>query len=150
MDLYMSSTETSLPPKLAKIVDRFKRRSNPKQKYAQLLHYANQLPAMPESGKTEENKVKGCVSQAYITASLENGKICYQGDADAQLVKGLVAFLIAGLNDLTPEEIIKIEPNFIEDTGLKVSLTPSRANGFFNIFQMMKKKAMGFHLGTAE
>ncbi|MGF1590315.1 MAG: SufE family protein [Pleurocapsa sp.] len=146
----MSSTETSLPPKLAKIVDRFKRRANPKQKYAQLLHYASQLPAMPESFKTEENKVKGCVSQVYITASLENGKICYQGDSDAQLVKGLVAFLIAGLNDLTPEEIIKIEPDFIEDTGLNVSLTPSRANGFLNIFQMMKKKAMGFHLGTAK
>jgi len=66
------------------------------------------------------------------------------------LVKGLVAFLLEGLNDLTPAEIAKIEPDFIEDTGLKVSLTPSRANGFFNIFQMMKKKALGFHLGTEE
>ncbi|MBE9043700.1 SufE family protein [Pleurocapsales cyanobacterium LEGE 10410] len=146
----MSSTETSLPSKLAKIVERFKRRSNPKQKYEQLLWYAKKLPDMPETAKTEENKVKGCVSQVYITASLDDGRVCYQGDSDAQLVKGLVAFLIEGLNNLTPEEIIAIEPDFIEDTGLKVSLTPSRANGFFNIFQMMKKKALGFHLGTTE
>ena len=144
------SAETSLPPKLAKIVDRFKRRSNPKQKYEQLLWYAKKLPAIAEEAKTEENKVKGCVSQVYITASLEDGKVFYQGDSDAQLVKGLVAFLIEGLNELPPEEIIKVEPSFIEDTGLQVSLTPSRANGFFNIFQMMKKKALGFQLDAVE
>ena len=144
------SAETSLPPKLAKIVDRFKRRSNPKQKYEQLLWYAKKLPAIPETAKIEENKVKGCVSQVYITASLEDGKVIYKGDSDAQLVKGLVAFLIEGLNELPPEEIVKVEPSFIEETGLQVSLTPSRANGFFNIFQMMKKKALGFQLGAVE
>lgn len=146
----MSSAEKLLPPKLQKIVERFKSRSNSKQKYEQLLWYAKKLPAMPESTKTEENKVKGCVSQVYVTASLEDGKVFYQGDSDAQLVKGLVGFLIEGLNDLSPEEIIQVEPDFIEETGLKVSLTPSRANGFFNIFQMMKTKALGFSLGTAK
>ncbi len=140
----MSSAEISLPPKLDKIVERFKRRSNPKQKYEQLLWYAKRLPEMPEADKTPENRVQGCVSKVFITASLEDGRVQYQGDSDAQLVKGLVAFLIEGLNDLPPEKIITVEPNFIEDTGLKVSLTPSRANGFYNIFQMMKKKALGF------
>ena len=146
----MSTANTSLPPKLAKIVDRFQRRSDPKQKYEQLLWYAKKLPAMPETAKNDNNKVKGCVSQVYITANLKDGKVFYQGDSDAQLVKGLVAFLIEGLNELPPAEIIQIEPDFIEDTGLKVSLTPSRANGFFNIFQMMKNKALGFSLGTSE
>jgi cysteine desulfuration protein SufE len=144
------SSKTPLPSSLAKIVERFQRRSNPKQKYEQLLWYAHKLPEMSEAAKTEENKVRGCLSQVYITASLEDGKISYQGDSDAQLVKGLVAFLIEGLNNLTPEEIIEIEPDFIEDTGLNVSLTPSRANGFVNIFQMMKKKALGFHLGASK
>ncbi|MEM6612232.1 MAG: SufE family protein [Cyanobacteria bacterium P01_C01_bin.72] len=141
----MSSTETFLPPKLAKIVERFQRRSDPKQKYKQLLWYAQKLPAMPEIDKTEANKVKGCVSQVFITANLKDGKVQFQGDSDAQLVKGLVAFLIEGLNDLPPATIAEVEPNFIEDTGLKVSLTPSRANGFFNIFQMMKQKAGEFN-----
>lgn len=142
----MSSVDTSFPPKLAKIVERFKRRTNPKQKYEQLLWYAKKLPQMSEADKIAENKVKGCVSQVFITAELEDGKVLYHGDSDAQLVKGLVAFLIEGLNDLPPETIIAIEPDFIEETGLKVSLTPSRANGFYNIFQMMKQKALGFVL----
>ncbi len=144
----MSSAASSLPTSLDKIVQRFKRRSNPKQKYEQLLWYAKKLPAMGEADKTPENKVSGCVSQVFITANLENGLVLYQGDSDAQLVKGLVAFLIEGLNGLTPEEIIKVSPDFIADTGLQVSLTPSRANGFYNIFKMMQKKAMGFHLGA--
>ena len=136
------SSETLLPTKLAKIVERFKRRSNPKQKYEQLLWYAKKLPEMPESGKTPENKVSGCVSQVYIDARLQEGKVLYQGDSDAQLVKGLVAFLIEGLNELPPENIVKLHPDFIEETGLQVSLTPSRANGFYNIFKMMQKKAL--------
>ncbi len=146
----MSSTETSLPPQLAKIVERFQRRSDPKQKYKQLLWYAQKLPPMSAASKTEANKVKGCVSQVYITAALADGKVQYQGDSDAQLVKGLVAFLIEGLNNLPPAEIAQIEPSFIEDTGLKVSLTPSRANGFFNIFQMMKQQALNLSLDTAK
>jgi cysteine desulfuration protein SufE len=145
----MSSAAKPLPANLERIVERFKRRSNPKQRYEQLLWYAKKLPEMSEEAKTPENKVNGCVSQVYITANLENGKVWYQGDSDAQLVKGLVALLIEGLNGLTPQEIIEVTPNFIEDTGLKVSLTPSRANGFYNIFQTMKKKALGFQIGMS-
>ena len=145
----MSSAEPSLPPNLSRIVERFKKRSDPKKRYEQLLWYAKKLETMPDASKIEDNKVQGCVSQVYITADLKEGKVWYQGDSDAQLVKGLVALLIEGLNGLTPSEILEVTPDFIEETGLKVSLTPSRANGFYNIFQMMKKKALGFQLGMS-
>jgi cysteine desulfuration protein SufE len=138
-----------LPSNLERVVDRLKRRTDPKQKYEQLLAYAKKLEPMPEEAKIPANKVQGCVSQVYITADLEDGKIHYRGDSDAQLVKGLVAILIEGLNGLTPNEILQVTPDFIEETGLKVSLTPSRANGFYNIFQLMKKKALGFELGMS-
>lgn len=140
----MLSNSTIRPEKLDKIVDKFKHRDNPKQKYEQLLWYAKKLAVMPEEGKTPENKVSGCVSQVYIISNLEDGKVFYQGDSDAQLVKGLVAFLIEGLNGLSPQEIIKITPDFIEETGLQVSLTPSRANGFLNIFKKMQQQALAF------
>ncbi|ACK64945.1 Fe-S metabolism associated SufE [Rippkaea orientalis PCC 8801] len=145
----MSASSTPLPPNLENIVQKFKRREDPKKRYEQLLWYAKKLESMPEDGKIPENKVQGCVSQVYITAALKDGKVWYQGDSDAQLVKGLVAFLIEGLNGLTPGEILQVTPDFIEETGLKVSLTPSRANGFYNIFQLMKKKALGLQLETS-
>ncbi|MBF2021218.1 MAG: SufE family protein [Hydrococcus sp. C42_A2020_068] len=145
----MSSPETFLPPNLDRIVQRFKSRTDPKKRYEQLLWYAKKLEPMPEEEKTPENKVRGCTSQVYIAADLKEGKVWYRGDSDAQLVKGLVALLIEGLNGLPPQEILQVTPDFIEETGLKVSLTPSRANGFYNIFQTMQKKALGFELGMS-
>jgi len=138
----MTSNSTTRPEKLDKIVHKFKRRENPKQKYEQLLWYAKKLETLPETAKTSENKVSGCVSQVYIISNIEDGQIFYQGDSDAQLVKGLVAFLIDSLNGLTPQEIVTIEPDFIEETGLQASLTPSRANGFLNIFKKMQQLAL--------
>ncbi|MCT0252460.1 MULTISPECIES: SufE family protein [unclassified Synechocystis] len=139
----------TLPPNLAKIVERFQRHTDPKKRYEQLLWYGKKLEPMPEEGKIPANKVQGCVSQVFITADLEDGKVIYQGDSDAQLVKGLVALLIQGLNGLTPQEIVELTPDFIEATGLQVSLTPSRANGFYNIFKMMQTKAIAFQLGQS-
>ena len=60
-----------------------------------------------------------------------------------------MALLIQGLYGLSPAEILALTPDFIEATGLQVSLTPSRANGFYNIFNLMKKKALGFQLGES-
>jgi cysteine desulfuration protein SufE len=65
---------------------------------------------------------------------LADGKVLYKGDSDPQLVKGLVGLLLEGLSGLTPAEIVTITPYFIHYTGLNVSLRPSRANGFYNIF----------------
>ncbi|MEM9535927.1 MAG: SufE family protein [Cyanobacteria bacterium P01_E01_bin.45] len=131
----------SLPPALEKLVQRFKKASSNKQRYEQLLWLANKLDAQPDAAKVPENKVAGCVSSVYVTAKLVDGKVQFTGDSDSQLTKGLVAFLIRGLQGLSPEAIAPLEPDFIKDTGLSVSLTPSRANGFLNIFKTMKAKA---------
>ena len=93
-----------------------------------------------------ENKVPGCVSQVYVTVTLEDGKVKFQGDSDSQLTKGLVGLLVEGLSGLTPEQILQVSPDFIQDAGLNISLTPSRTNGFYNIFQMMKQKALAHKL----
>jgi len=138
----MASTATPLPPSLDRIVQRFKRASSNKLRYEQLLTLAQKLPEFPEAEKVPENKVPGCVSQVYVTASLdENGGVQFQGDSDSQLTKGLVAMLVRGMNGLDPEAIAQLQPDFIEETGLQASLTPSRANGFYNIFKTMQKKA---------
>ena len=145
----MSSTLDSLPPALAKIVQRFQRASEPKRRYEQLIWYAQKLNEFPEAYKLPENKVPGCVSQVYITATLDDGKVVFQGESDSQLTKGLVGLLVEGLQGLTPTEIVQLTPDFIQETGLNVSLTPSRANGFYNIFKTMQKKALECKLDLA-
>ncbi len=145
----MTESTHSLPPTLAKIVQRFQRCQDPKRRIEQLIDYAKKLPEFPETSRIDGNKVPGCVSQVYVTATLDEGKLQYQADSDSQLTKGLVALLVTGLNGLTPQEVINLSPDFIQETGLNVSLTPSRANGFYNIFETMKKKAIAYHLSTS-
>lgn len=129
------------PPNLEKLVQKLKRQSDPKRRYELLIWLAQKLEPMPEDYKVADNRVQGCVSQVHVSAKLEAGKVYYTGDSDSQLVKGLVALLIQGLNGLPASDILDVNPSFIQETGLNVSLTPSRANGFYNIFQMMKQKA---------
>ncbi|MGF1459333.1 MAG: SufE family protein [Leptolyngbyaceae cyanobacterium] len=140
----MSASSSARPASIEKLVQRFQKVTDPKRRYEQLLWLARKLESFPEAEKVEANKVKGCVSQVYIVASLEDGKLAYLGDSDAQITKGLVAFLIRGLNGLTPQEIVDLSPDFIQETQLDVSLTPSRANGFYNIFKLMQAKAADF------
>lgn len=139
----MSASSSARPASIEKLVQRFQKAADPKRRYEQLLWLAKKLEDFPAEAKTEDNKVKGCVSQVYVIASLEDGKMHYLGESDAQITKGLVAFLIRGMNGLTPQEVVDLSPDFIKETQLDVSLTPSRANGFYNIFKMMQAKAAG-------
>ncbi len=138
----MQSASTNLPESVIRLVRRFQRLSDPKQRYEQLILYGQKLPPFPEEQKTPENKVSGCVSQVYVTATLDaQGKTIFAGDSDALISKGFVGLLAAALNGLSPAEVNAVAPDFIKDTGLAVSLTPSRANGFYNVFRTMKEKA---------
>ena len=112
-------------------------------RYKQLLFYATKLEPLPQEDHVESNKVQGCVSQVWVKPIMkDDGKIYWQADSDSQLTKGLAALLVKGLSGCTPQEIIKIQPDFIEMLGLKQSLTPSRNNGFLNMLRLMQKKSL--------
>ena len=128
-------------PALDRIVERLAGSSDPKRRYEYVLWLAKKLEPLPEELRQEAFKVKGCVSQVYVIASLNNGKLHWQGDSDAQITKGLLALLIEGLEGLTPAQAAAIDPGFIAATGLQASLTPSRANGFLNILRSMQAQA---------
>tara|TARA_B100000965_G_scaffold15714_1_gene11867 strand:+ start:498 stop:824 length:327 start_codon:yes stop_codon:yes gene_type:complete len=98
----------------------------------------------------ETTKVKGCISEVFVLGIVSNGKIQWRGYSDALITKGLLAFLIKGLNDLTPFEVLSINERFIEMTGLSKSLTPSRANGFLNIFLKMRAQAKNLSLPSSD
>ena len=128
------------------LIERLQSTSDPKRRYEYILWLAKSLPLLTDDLPLETTKVKGCFSEVYVLGILLNGKIQWKGYSDALITKGLLAFLIKGLNDLTPYEVLSINEKFIEMTGLSKSLTPSRANGFLNIFLKMKAQAKNFSL----
>lgn len=128
-------------PTLDRIVERLATTADPKRRYEYVLWLAKKLQPFPEELRTEEHKVKGCVSQVYVVGELHDGKLHWQGDSDAAITKGLLALLIEGLEGLTPEQAAGLDPAFIAATGLQASLTPSRANGFLNILKLMQAQA---------
>ncbi len=130
--------------KLYKLVEKLKNSDDPKRKYEYILWLGKKLNVPNNSVLIPENKVQGCVSEVFVKASFKEGKLYWQGYSDALITKGLLAFLISGMNELTPKEVVSINNRFIEDTGLKASLTPSRSNGFLNILLKMKSQANDF------
>ena len=129
---------------LNNIVKKLKSTNDPKRKYEYILWLGKKLPSPHNEILIPENKVKGCVSEVYVKGTIKQGKIHWQGFSDALITRGLLSFLISGLNDLSPQEILNLNNNFIEDTGLQKSLTPSRSNGFLNILIKMKSQANDF------
>ena len=135
---------------LDKLIERLQSTTDPKRRYEYILWLAKSLPRLTKDLHIENTKVKGCISEVYVLGILINGRIQCKGYSDALITKGLLAFLIKGLNDLTPFEVLSIDEKFIEMTGLSKSLTPSRANGFLNIFLKMKAQAKNLSLPSSD
>jgi cysteine desulfuration protein SufE len=126
---------------LDRIVERLGSSGDPKRRYEYVLWLAKKLDPLPDDLRQDTFKVRGCVSQVYVVGSLADGHLHWQGDSDAQITKGLLALLIEGMEGLTPSQVAAIDPAFLAATGLQASLTPSRANGFLNIFRTMQAQA---------
>ena len=123
------------------IVAKLKGSSDPKRRYEYVLWLAKKLPAPPADLNSDTNRVRGCVSQVFVQPVVDGEVLHWQGDSDAQITKGLLALLFHGLDGLTPQHVMAVDPGFIAETGLAASLTPSRANGFLNILRHMQAQA---------
>ena len=66
----------------------------------------------------------------------------YGSECLQTLQQGLAALLVQGLSGCAAEQIARLSPEWITAMGLSQSLTPSRNNGFLNMFLLMQKKAL--------
>ena len=101
------------------IIEEFSAFDDWMDKYALLIDLGNSLPKLDDKYKTESNLIEGCQSRVWLQADYVDGKIVFQGESDAVIVKGIVSLLINVLSNHTPEEILNTDLYFIEKIGLK-------------------------------
>lgn len=118
----------------------------PKEQLQTILELGQDLEEFPSELKTKENKVKGCISDAFIACKLneKDGSIIYLGTSDALIIKGYIALLIEAISGLNKTDIEKIDnklEEFATKTNIKANLSQSRSSAFGNIIGLIKQKA---------
>lgn len=124
------------------IIEEFELLEDWLDRYELLIDYGKGLPAFPEELRTKQNLIDGCQSQVWFVASLQDGRIVYQADSEAALVKGIVALLLRVLNNQSPKDIVGADLYFIKKIGLQEHLSPTRSNGLAAMLHQMKLYAL--------
>jgi len=134
----------SINEKQDEIIEEFESFDDWMDRYQLIVDYARELKKHPlaETDRTDTNLIDGCQSKVWITARKEEGKLYFNGDSDALLVKGIVALLLEVLSGSTPQEIIDADLYFIERIGLKEHLSPTRSNGIVAMLKQIRLYAL--------
>ncbi len=125
-----------------RIVREFELLQDWQERYKYIIKLGTKLDPLPEEDKIDENLVKGCQSQVWLTAKMEDGKVIFNADSDAAITKGLVSLMIRFYSGRTPDVIINTKPEFIDKIGMASHLSPTRANGLASMIKQMKIYAM--------
>ena len=130
------------------IIDEFSLFDDWMDKYQYLIDLSRQLPMIDEKYKTDQYLIKGCQSQVWLFAELQDGKVNFTADSDAIITKGIISLLIRALSGQTPQDILDCDLHFIEAIGLKENLSPTRSNGLLAMIKQMKIYALAFNAQT--
>ena len=115
-------------------------------RYRYIIDLGQALDPLPDSARTAENKVQGCVSQVWLDTEVGDGsdpEITFRGDSDAHIVRGLVAIMLALFSGRRASEIASLDAEAVlKRLGLDEHLTPQRANGLRAMVARIRRDAL--------
>ena len=118
---------------LDQILEDFEFLDDWEDRYRYVIEIGKALPDLPDSEKTEENRVHGCASQVWLVHETSEGDdpvITFRGDSDAYIVRGLVSIVLAVYSGHTASEIARTDAiDTFRKIGLVEHLSAQRANG---------------------
>lgn len=112
------------------------------ERYEYVISLGKKLPKMDESLHTPDRLIKGCQSQVWLESSSADGKMSYLADSDSVITKGMIALFVRILDGESPEDVLSADLSFVDQTGLKEHLAPTRANALSLMAAEMKKGAL--------
>ena len=112
-------------------------------KYRYIIDLGKELPELDEKDKIEKNLIRGCQSQVWLTHNINpEGSIHLDIDSDAHIVRGLIAIVLAALNNKLPRQIIEFDVELLfSDLELLEHLSPTRGNGLRAMVQRVQSVA---------
>ena len=135
---------TELEQRQQQVIEEFSVFTDWMDKYEYLIELGKELEPMPDADKTDQNIIKGCQSQVWLTANFADGLVTFRADSDAIITKGIIGLLVKVLSGLPPKEIIDADLHFIDAIGLRENLSPTRSNGLVSMIKQIKMYALAF------
>ncbi len=115
------------------------------QRYQYLLDMGSKLTPLPESWKTEANRVYGCQSTVYLVLRhdpQDSDRIQFIAESDSALVCGLIALLERLFSGQRTLDVLGFDVNaFLTKLGLEQHLTMGRRNGLHAMVQRIRALA---------
>ena len=124
------------------IVEEFSLFDSWDDKYEYIIDLGKKLPSLDEQYRIDENRVRGCQSTVYLIANNKDGKIFYEAESDAVIVKGLISMLIRVLSGQSADAIIDAKLDFVREIGMMTHLAQTRSNGLLAMIKQMKNYAL--------
>lgn len=130
----------------AEIVEEFSLFDSWDEKYEYIIDLGKKLPPLDDVHKTDDNRVRGCQSTVWLVAHYRDGRVHYEAESDAVIVKGLISMLIRVLSGQQPDDIVNANLDFIREIGMMSHLAQTRSNGLLAMIKQMKNYALAFKL----
>jgi cysteine desulfuration protein SufE len=134
---------TPLPTSREQLLEDFELFDTWEDRYAYLVDLGKRLPGLSDAEKTDEHKVRGCTSQVWFVRRPDvGGRLRWDGDSDAIIVRGLVALLHVLTNGRTAAELDAAGLDEVfQQLGLERHLSMNRRNGFFSMVKKLREWA---------
>lgn len=111
-------------------------------RYKYIIDLGRELSPLPEEDRIEQNLVRGCQSQVWLTSRADSGRLYFDADSDAFIVKGLLAVVLAAYNGKTPQEILAFNiEDYFSQLNLLKHLSVTRGNGLRAMVQRIQLTA---------
>ena len=112
------------------------------ERYRLLIELGRELDAMPAALKTDATLVRGCSAQVWVYPTGDADKLHFVADSNAAITKGIVALVIAAVQDRPAAEVAGMD---VADTlapfDLKNQLSSNRTQGVPNMIALVQEHA---------
>ena len=122
------------PVVLQELIDEFAEIDDKMEILEYVYDLADEVVEFPVGNWNEKTRVLGCQSEAHLEVSVTDGIVELRSGADAKIVQGMMGIITMAINGRNSEDVLQLKPDFAQEMGILNSLSPSRSNGFRNIF----------------